>query len=100
MVNGLMAKCYNSFSLLWTPTARKQDDDESRFLAECGPAQNIQYGEIDKPSVIGSQVLVKVGAVSLNPVDTYIRNEAIMGTANPFVVGCDLVGTVKRFAMR
>ena len=68
---------------------------KAAFITECGPAQNIQYGEIDKPSVTGSQVLVKVGAVSLNPVDTYIRNGAnYWELPNPFVVGCDLAGTV------
>ena len=69
---------------------------KAAFITECGPAQNIQYGEIDKPSVTGSQVLVKVGAVSLNPVDTYIRNGAnYWELPNPFVVGCDLAGTVE-----
>ncbi|HCA50926.1 MAG TPA: quinone oxidoreductase [Planctomycetaceae bacterium] len=69
---------------------------KAAFITECGPAQNIQYGEIDKPSVTESQVLVKVGAVSLNPVDTYIRNGAnYWELPNPFVVGCDLAGTVE-----
>lgn len=69
---------------------------KAAFITECGPAQNIQYGEIDKPSVTGSQVLVKVEAVSLNPVDTYIRNGAnYWELPNPFVVGCDLAGTVE-----
>ena len=69
---------------------------KAAFITECGPAQNIQYGEIDKPSVTGSQVLVKVGAESLNPVDTYIRNGAnYWELPNPFVVGCDLAGTVE-----
>ena len=69
---------------------------KAAFITECGPAQNIQYGEIAKPSVTGSQVLVKVGAVSLNPVDTYIRNGAnYWELPNPFVVGCDLAGTVE-----
>ena len=69
---------------------------KAAFITECGPAQNIRYGEIDKPSVTGSQVLVKVVAVSLNPVDTYIRNGAnYWELPNPFVVGCDLAGTVE-----
>jgi len=41
-------------------------------------------------------VLVKVGAVAVNPVDTYIRSGAIaFELPKPFVVGCDLAGTVE-----
>ncbi len=69
---------------------------KAAYITECGPAQNIQYGEIEKPTATASQVLVKVGAVSLNPVDTYIRNGAnYWELPNPFVVGCDLAGTVE-----
>ena len=40
-------------------------------------------------------MLVKVGAVALNPVDTYIRNGAkYWELPRPFIVGCDLAGVV------
>jgi NADPH2:quinone reductase len=40
--------------------------------------------------------LVKVGAVAVNPVDTYIRAGAIVWPLPmPFIVGCDLAGTVE-----
>ena len=69
---------------------------KAAYITECGPSQNIQYGDIEKPAATGRQVLVKVGAVSLNPVDTYIRNGAnYWELPTPFVVGCDLAGTVE-----
>ena len=44
----------------------------------------------------GAKSLVKVAAAALNPVDTYIRSGAIaMDLPMPFVVGCDLAGTVE-----
>lgn len=69
---------------------------KAAYLTECGPSQNIQYGDIQKPVATGSQALVKVEAVSLNPVDTYIRNGAnYWELPDPFVVGCDLAGTIE-----
>jgi NADPH2:quinone reductase len=52
-------------------------------------------------------VLVRVGAVSVNPIDTYLRAGLVkMDLPKPFIVGCDLAGTVaavgpevKRFAV-
>ena len=41
-------------------------------------------------------MLVKVGAVSVNPIDTYLPSGAIgMGVPKPYIVGCDLAGTVE-----
>ena len=69
---------------------------KAAFITECGPASNIQYGDIEKPVACGTQVLVRVASVALNPVDTYIRNGAnYWELPQPFVVGCDLAGTVE-----
>ena len=69
---------------------------KAAYITECGPASNIQYGDIDAPVASGAEVLIRVGAVSLNPVDTYIRNGAnYWELPQPFVVGCDLAGTVE-----
>ncbi len=49
------------------------------------------------PEPAADQVLVRVGAVAVNPIDTYIRSGAIaMPLAFPFIVGCDLAGTVEK----
>ncbi len=69
---------------------------KAAFIERTGPPEVIQYGDLPKPEPKGSQVLVKVGAVALNPVDTYIRAGTIaMELPKPFIIGCDLAGTVE-----
>ena len=46
---------------------------KAAYIVETGPPENITYGDIPTPQIGDTQVLVKVGAVSLNPVDTYVR---------------------------
>jgi NADPH2:quinone reductase len=42
-------------------------------------------------------VLVKVAAVAVNPIDTYIRAGVVaMPIPKPYILGCDLAGTVER----
>ncbi len=49
---------------------------KAAFIHETGSPDAIQYGDLPTPEPTGSQVLVKMGAVAVNPVDTYIRNGA------------------------
>lgn len=66
------------------------------YINEPGPAEAIVVGDLPMPAPTGSQVLVKVAAAALNPVDTYIRSGAIeMPLPSPFIVGCDLAGRVE-----
>jgi len=68
---------------------------KAAFIRQTGPARNIEYGELPAPEPRGTEVLVKVGAVSVNPIDTYIRNGAnYWPLPSPFIIGCDLAGTV------
>ena len=68
---------------------------KAAFITEQGTPDVIQYGDLPDPVVGGSQVLVKVGAVAVNPIDTYIRGGMVaFEPPYPFVVGCDLAGTV------
>lgn len=70
---------------------------KAAYINECGPPENIHYGELPDPVPNESQVLVRTTAVALNPVDTYIRNGAnYWELPRPFVVGCDLAGVVER----
>ena len=53
------------------------------------------YGDLPDPKLEVNQVMVRVGAVSVNPIDTYIRNGAnYWELPNPYVIGCDFAGTV------
>ena len=68
---------------------------KAAYLEKTGPADVIQYGELPKPKVTGSLVLVKTAAVAVNPIDTYIRGGApYWQLPMPFIIGCDLAGTV------
>ena len=69
---------------------------KAAYITETGPPETITYGDLNDPTVEANQCLVRVNAASLNPIDTYIRSGMIpMELPNPFVVGCDLAGTVE-----
>ena len=66
------------------------------YIEKTGPVDNIQVGDFPKPEPKPGQVLVKVGAVSLNPINLMIRSGMVaMPMAFPYVLGCDLAGTVE-----
>jgi NADPH:quinone reductase len=68
---------------------------KAAFIREPGPPEYIEYDDLPDPQPGPGQCLVKVSAVSVNPIDTYIRAGKVpMPLPNPFVVGCDLAGTV------
>ncbi len=69
---------------------------KAAFIEQTGPAAEvIRYGELPTPKPTGSQILVKMGAVAVNPIDTYIRNGAnYWPLPFPFILGSDLAGTV------
>lgn len=68
---------------------------KAAYITETGPPEVIRYGELPDPQPGPGQVLVRVKAVAVNPIDTYLRAGAIkMSLPQPFVVGCDLAGVV------
>ena len=69
---------------------------KAAYIENTGPAEaTIKFGDLPKPQAAGTHVLVKVGAVSVNPIDTYLRNGAnYWELPKPFIIGCDLAGTV------
>lgn len=70
---------------------------KAAYIRETGPAEKIVYGDLPTPEPTGSQVLVRVKAVAVNPIDTYLRAGAVkMDLPMPFVVGCDMAGVVER----
>lgn len=69
---------------------------KAAYIEQTGPPENIVYGDLPKPKASAGQVLVKVAAVAVNPVDTYIRaGEFELELPQPFIVGCDLSGVVE-----
>ena len=69
---------------------------KAAYIEKPGPPKNIAFGSLPKPKPLANQVLVKVKAVAVNPVDTYIRAGLYpMDLPKPFVIGCDLAGVVE-----
>jgi NADPH2:quinone reductase len=68
---------------------------KAAYIEKTGAPDVIQYGDIPAPQLKPHEVLVKVSAVSVNPIDTYIRNGAnYWPLPQPFIIGCDLAGTI------
>lgn len=69
---------------------------KAAYINQPGPAESIIVGDLPTPKPAGSQVLVKVAAASVNPIDTYIRGGTVaMSLPKPFIVGSDLAGAVE-----
>ena len=69
---------------------------KAAYVEKPGPPDSIVVGDLPTPEPAAGQVRVKVVAASVNPVDTYLRSGAIaMDLPLPYVVGCDLAGTVE-----
>jgi NADPH2:quinone reductase len=67
------------------------------YIEQNGPPESIRVGELPTPEPGPCEVLVRVGASAVNPIDLYLRSGAIaMPIAFPYVIGCDLAGTVER----
>src|SRR5262245_14126078 len=70
---------------------------KAAYITKPGPPESIIVGELPTPEPIGRQVHVRVAAAAVNPIDTYIRSGIVqMPSPYPFVVGCDLAGTVEQ----
>ncbi len=68
---------------------------KAAYINRTGPPETIVFGDLPTPTTAPSQCLVKVAAVSVNPIDTYIRGGLIPAQLPlPFILGCDLAGTV------
>jgi NADPH:quinone reductase len=68
---------------------------KAAYVNQPGDPASIVYGDLPTPKPGPAQCLVRVGAVSVNPVDTYIRGGQVqMPLPSPFILGCDLAGTI------
>jgi len=68
---------------------------KAAYFRTPGSPDVIEFGDLPEPVHGADQVKVKVTMVSVNPIDTYIRNGAnYWPLPNPYVVGCDLAGEI------
>ena len=69
---------------------------KAAYIEETGGPENLKYGDLPDPTPTAGEVLVRVGAVSVNPIDTYVRSGMVATELPmPFIVGSDLAGTVE-----
>jgi NADPH2:quinone reductase len=69
---------------------------KAAFLETQGAPDVIRFGEFPKPEPKVGEVLIRVKAAALNPIDVYIRAGTIpMQIPKPFITGTDVAGTVE-----
>ncbi len=67
-------------------------------LHEYGPASNLIYEDVEDPKPAAGEVLVRVRATSINPIDWMVRSGVIKDLIPiefPYIPGIDLAGTVR-----
>ncbi len=68
---------------------------KAAYIDAPGPAESIRYGALPVPALKPGRVLVRMTAVAVNPIDTYIRSGAYrLELPRPFIIGRDLTGEV------
>jgi NADPH2:quinone reductase len=69
---------------------------KAAYLETTGGPDVIHFGELPQPQPKSGEVLVRVKAAALNPIDTYIRAGTVnMPLPKPFITGTDLAGVVE-----
>lgn len=68
---------------------------KAAFITHTCPPEGIIVGDLADPTPGPEEVVVRVRACAVNPIDTYVRAGTVaMPLTFPFVVGCDLAGEV------
>jgi NADPH2:quinone reductase len=74
---------------------------KAAYLESTGGPDVIHFGELPRPTPSEGEVLVRVAASAVNPIDLYIRAGTVaMPLPKPFIPGCDLAGTVEEVGPR
>jgi NADPH2:quinone reductase len=69
---------------------------KAAYIEQTGTPDVIRVGDLPDPKCGPKEVLVRVRASSVNPIDTYIRAGVVpMATKFPYVPGCDVAGVVE-----
>ena len=67
------------------------------YINKPGPCNEIIVGEIPTPQPMQDEYLIRIKAISLNPIDMYIRAGTInMPLPKQFISGCDFAGVVDK----
>lgn len=65
------------------------------YMMRTGGADVVRYGKLPRPVPAAGQVLIKVGAAAVNPIDVEIRSGRLpMPLPFPYVIGSDVAGKV------
>ncbi len=68
---------------------------KAAFLETTGGPEVLRVGDLPQPTPKAGEILIKVAAAALNPIDTYLRAGAVaMPLPKPFITGTDVAGTV------
>lgn len=71
------------------------------YIENVGSTEVIKFGDLPKPTLDSNQVLVKVAAVAVNHIDTYIRAGIYpIDLDFPYIIGNDAVGIVEEVGPR
>lgn len=69
---------------------------KAAFFNETGTPEVLQVGDVAEPTLAAGEIKIRVHAVAVNPIDTYIRSGAIsFDLPQPYIVGCDAAGVVE-----
>jgi NADPH2:quinone reductase len=69
---------------------------KAAYILEKGPPENLIYGERPVPRPNANEVLVKIYASAVNPIDTYVRSGIVnMDLPFPYIPGCDFAGRIE-----
>lgn len=69
---------------------------KAAYITETGDAADIQFGEVSDPQLDPDEVLIRVHAASVNPIDTYVRSGVVdFKLPDRFQPGCDAAGVVE-----
>ena len=73
------------------------------FVVEQYGKDGLRAADIPEPEVVDGDVLVKVSAASVNPLDKMVRNgefKQLLKYRTPFVLGHDVAGVVTSARLR
>ena len=69
---------------------------KAAFLDAPGSPDVIRVGELPRPDPKQGELLIRVKAAALNPIDLYVRSGVVaMALPKPFITGTDVAGTVE-----